>query len=134
MSMKLTLEVASRYLEKAQAKAREMGVSMSFAVLDAAGHLVALHRMDKAPWLSAEIAQGKAYTSAAFRAPSHSIAERLGALPMFTTAITVTTHGRFMPQMGGLPIKFGDELVGAIGASGGTGEQDLQVIQEAIEV
>lgn len=66
MSSKLTLAIALEYLGKAEREVEKLGVPMSFAVVDAGGHLVALHRMDGADWITADIAYGKAYTAAAF--------------------------------------------------------------------
>ena len=105
---------------------------MSFAVVDDGGHLIALHRMDGADWISVEVAFGKAYTAAAFRTSSEAVAERGNHLPMFVNAITVMTHGRFTPQKGGLPIRLQTVVVGAIGASGGSGEQDVEVLTQAL--
>jgi glc operon protein GlcG len=133
MSGKLTLEMALDILEKAQKAAEEMGVPpMAFAIVDAAGHLVALHNMDNGRWISPEIAQAKAVTSAAFRAPSGALGERMRENPFFVNAMSALTQGRFVASKGGLPIMMDDEVIGAIGASGGTGDQDEDVIRKAL--
>lgn len=105
---------------------------MSFAVVDSGGHLVALARMDGAPFLTTEIATGKAYTAAAFKAPSAEVAKRFEGRVQFTASISVVSHGRFTPGMGGVPIVVDGEVVGAIGASGGTGEQDVAAVEAAL--
>lgn len=134
MSGKLTLEMAVDILEKAQSIAEEMGVPpMAFAIVDEAGHLVALHSMDNGRWISSEIAQAKAVTSAAFKTPSGELGERMRENPFFVNAISALTRGKFVASKGGLPIMVDGEIVGAIGASGGTGEQDENVIHKALD-
>lgn len=129
----LTLDEAVALLTRASAAAAEMGIPMSLAVVDEGGHLLALHRMDGAPWISAEVAQGKAFTAAAYRAPTAEQRTKAEALPRFATALTTMTAGRYVPQTGGLPIMLEGECLGGIGASGGTGEQDEQVCAAALQ-
>jgi uncharacterized protein GlcG (DUF336 family) len=133
MSGKLTLAMAVEILEKAQSAAEEMGMPpMAFAIVDAAGHLVALHNMDNGRWISPEIAQAKAVTSAAFRSSSGALGERMRENPFFVSAVSALTQGRFVASKGGLPITVDGEVIGAIGASGGTGDQDEDVIRKAL--
>jgi uncharacterized protein GlcG (DUF336 family) len=105
---------------------------MSFAVMDPAGHLVALVRMDGAPWISADVAQGKAWTAAAYGAPSAAQKAKMEPMPNFAAAVTTMTHGRFTPQTGAVPVYSDGRLVGALGASGGTGQQDEDVCAAAV--
>jgi len=120
----LTLDEAMALLAAARKAATEVGVPMSFAVMDPAGHLLALARMDGAPWISADVAQGKAWTSAAYGAPSSAQKDKMTAMPSFAQAITAMTHGRYTPQTGAVPVYRDTVLLGALGASGGTGDQD----------
>ena len=120
----LTLAEAIHLCTAARHAASEAGVPMSFAVMDPGGHLLALVRMDGAPWVSADVAQGKAWTAAAYGAPSHAQREKASTLPNFSTALSTMTHGRYTPQTGAVPVFRDGTLLGAIGASGGTGEQD----------
>ncbi len=129
----LTLDDAIALLTRAASAAQELGVPMSLAVVDAGGHLLALHRMDGAPWISAEVAQGKAFTAAAYGQPTSEQRKKAESLPRFATALTAMTAGRYVPQTGGLPILRDGACVGGIGASGGTGEQDEQVCATAME-
>lgn len=129
----LTLDEATGLLSAARDAATELGVPMSFAVMDPGGHLIALARMDGAPWVTPEVAQGKAWTAAAFRAPSDAQKQKLAPMPNFASALTTMTHGRYTPQTGAVPVFRDGELLGAIGASGGTGEQDEQVCATAVE-
>lgn len=128
----LTLDLATELLAAARQAASETGVPMSVAVMDPAGHLLAFVRMDGAPWISADVAQGKAWTAAAYGSPSAAQKEKMTAMPNFATAITAMTHGRFTPQTGAVPAYRDGQLLGAVGASGGTGEQDQAVCAQAV--
>ncbi len=129
----LTHDEALTLCAAARTAAEGFGVPMSFAVMDPGGHLVALTRMDGAPWISADVAQGKAWTSAAYGAPSAAQKEKMTSMPIFATALTAMTHGRFTPQTGAVPVYRDGTLVGALGASGGTGDQDEAVCATAVE-
>lgn len=129
----ITLDEAMDLCSAARAAADDIGVPMSFAVMDPGGHLVVLTRMDGAPWVSADVAQGKAWTSAAYGAPSAAQKEKMTPMPIFATALTAMTHGRFTPQTGAVPVYRDGTLVGAIGASGGTGDQDEAVCTTAVQ-
>jgi uncharacterized protein GlcG (DUF336 family) len=128
----LTHDQALSLLQAAREESTALGVPMSFAVMDPAGHLVALIRMDGAPWISAEVAQGKAWTAAAYGAPSAAQKAKMEPLPNFASALTTMTHGRFTPQPGAVPVYSDGRLVGALGASGGTGQQDEDVCAAAV--
>jgi uncharacterized protein GlcG (DUF336 family) len=129
----LTLDQAQTLLAAARTASADLGVPMSVAVMDPAGHLLAFVRMDGAPWVSADVAQGKAWTSAAYGMPSAGQKDKMGPMPIFSTAITTMTHGRFTPQTGAVPVYRDGTLLGAVGASGGTGDQDEQVSRTAVE-
>lgn len=129
----LTLDFARRCLDAAEEEAAGRGLKLSFVVVDAAGHLVAAHRMDGADWITPEVALGKAWTAAAYRAPSATQGEKAKNLVAFAGAISVATGGRYTPQIGGLPIERDGEVVGAMGASGALGEEDEAVVRAALE-
>jgi glc operon protein GlcG len=131
--MTLTLELARGYLDAAEAEARERGLSLSFAVVDAGGHLVALHRMDGADWITPDVAHGKAWTAAAFRSPSAAQGAKAKDLVAFAGAISAATAGRYTPQIGGLPIVLDGQPAGAMGASGASGAEDEAVVRAALE-
>lgn len=132
MEAEFSLDLALKIMRTAETRAREIETPMSTAVVDSGGHLIALHRMDGADWITPEIALGKVYTTAAFKSSSEEVAQRGADLPAFVHAITVMTGGRFTPQRGGLPIAFDGQIVGAIGACGGTGDQDVSVLKAAL--
>jgi uncharacterized protein GlcG (DUF336 family) len=129
----LTLELARRCIDAATEEASRRGLSLTFAVVDAAGHLVALDRMDGAPWITPDVALGKAWTAAAYGAPSAAQGEKMRDLPVFSTAVTVATGGRFTPQIGGLPIVIDGAPAGAMGASGASGQEDEAVVRAGLE-
>jgi uncharacterized protein GlcG (DUF336 family) len=128
----ITLERAQELMAAGIEEAGRQGLALAFAVVDAAGHLVALARMDGAPWIAPEVALGKAWTAAAYGAPSAAQGEKMRELHAFSASISAATHGRFTPQIGGLPITDGDAVIGAMGASGGTGQQDEDCVRAAI--
>jgi glc operon protein GlcG len=129
----LTLDLSRRLLEAAEAEAARQNLKLSFAIVDAAGHLVATARMDGAGWITPEVALGKAWTAAAYRSPSAAQGDKAKDLIAFAGAITVATHGRYTPQIGGLPIDVDGETVGGIGASGALGQEDEAVVRAALE-
>src|SRR4051794_39155801 len=131
--MALTLHTARRLIDAAIDEAAAQGLKLSFAVVDAGGHLVAAARMDDADWITPEVALGKAWTAAAFRAPSDAQGQKAKDLVAFAGSISAATHGRYTPQIGGLPVLVDGTVAGAMGASGATGQEDEQVVRAAIE-
>lgn len=130
--MTLTLSSAEEYIRRAKSKAQELGIHMSFAVVDDTGNLVASVRMDGALWLTIDIARGKAYTAMAFRRPSKAVAERFKDRPAFLNSIVALAPGKLVPGAGGIPIEKDSEIIGAIGASGGTPDEDEMCVQAAV--
>jgi glc operon protein GlcG len=128
----ITLERALAYIQAGEEEAVRQGFKLSFAVVDAGGHVVALHRMDGAPWITPEVALGKAWTAAAWGTPSAAQGEKMKELHAFSAAISTATHGRFTPQIGGLPILEDGQVIGAMGASGASGAEDEAVVRAAL--
>src|SRR3954470_3025764 len=133
MAAVITLDLARRLIEAAEAEARERGLALAFVVVDAGGHVVAVARMDDADWITPEVALGKAWTAAAYRSPSAAQGDKAKDLVAFAGAISTATHGRYTPQIGALPVELDGEAAGAMGASGGTGQEDEAVVRAAIE-
>jgi glc operon protein GlcG len=131
--MALPLEAARRLIDAAIEEARGQDLRLSFAVVDAGGHVVAVARMDDADWITPEIALGKAWTAAAFRAPSDAQGQKAKDLVAFAGSISAATHGRYTPQIGGLPIEIDGAPAGGMGASGATGQEDEAVVRSALE-
>ncbi len=129
---KLTLADAKIILEGAEAKSREIGVDMDIAVVDDGGHLLAFIRMDGARVTSIDVSINKAFTAACARRATHEYAAIAGAGgPAF--GMHASNQGRFMIVGGGLPIFFKGAIVGGIGCSSGSAEQDREVGQAGID-
>ncbi len=119
---KITLAEARQIVEAGLASAAEQGVGMAIAVVDYAGQLVAFERADDAPWIVSEIAWRKARTSAAFGKTSADREEGWAQRPFF--AQSVIALGDYVVGKGAFPLLDGDEVIGAVGASGGIPDQD----------
>jgi uncharacterized protein GlcG (DUF336 family) len=131
--MEMNLKLAKSTLSTAVSKAREMGRSCSIAIVDDNGWLVALHRMDGAPIPTAEIARDKAWTAAVFRLPSSEVC-RFGDPRASGLGFNVQNwNDRLTTIPGGLPIRNGDQLIGAIGVCSETPEEDVIICQKVIE-
>jgi glc operon protein GlcG len=124
----LTPEGARRALEGALAHAASIGVAVCVAVSDQAGHPLAFARMDGAPLLSATLAQDKAYTVAAFGGmPTHAWFDLIKDEPSLLHGIVKTD--RLIVFGGGVAVRRAGRLVGAVGASGGSAEQDREIAE-----
>ena len=125
----ITLEDARRVIAAAEKKAIEIGQPMNIAVADAGGNLVAHVRMDGA-WLgSIDISIKKAFTSRAFDITTKDLATHSQSGGQFF-GIHASNDGRIMIFAGGIPLKNKEgKVVGAIGVSGGSGEQDHAVAE-----
>src|SRR5918911_94088 len=114
MPASVTLEDARRVISAAEEKAQEIGQPMNIAVVDAGGNLVSHVRMDGA-WIgSIDISINKAWTARAFDIATKELAELSQSGDQFF-GIHVSNHGRVMIFAGGVPIKRGNQVMGAIG-------------------
>jgi uncharacterized protein GlcG (DUF336 family) len=124
----VTLSDARRVIAAAEKKAEEIGQPMNIAVADGGGNLVAHVRMDGA-WIgSIDISINKAFTSRAFDIATRDLAEHSQSGGQFF-GIHASNGGRVMIFAGGIPLKRDGKVVGAIGVSGGSGEQDHAVAE-----
>jgi uncharacterized protein GlcG (DUF336 family) len=124
----VTLEDARRVIAAAEAKAAEIGQPMNIAVADAGGNLVSHVRMDGA-WLgSIDISINKAFTSRAFDIQTKDLGDNSQPGNQFY-GIHASNHGRIMIFAGGIPLSRDGQVVGSIGVSGGSGEQDQSVAE-----
>lgn len=127
----LTLDDAKRMLSAAEAKAEGLGIPYNIAVVDAGGRLVAFVRQDGALIGSIDLAIDKAATARIFdRSTSELASLAQSGEPLF--GIQETNAGKVVIFGGGIPVWYGDHIVGAIGASAGTVEQDIAVAEAAI--
>ena len=124
----MCLEDARRVIAAAEKKAAEIGQPMNIAVADEGGNLVAHVRMDSA-WIgSIDIAQKKAFTSRAFDIATKDLAAQSQSGGQFF-GIHASNNGKVMIFAGGIPLTKEGKVVGAIGISGGSGEQDHAVAE-----
>ena len=124
--MKLTLQQASTLIDAALAEGRMRELApLSIAVLDAGGHLIASKREDGAGILRFELAFAKAWGALGMGYGTREIAERAGKSPAFITSLYAISQGRVVPSPGGVLILSSDrEVLGAVGISGDTGDDD----------
>ena len=124
--MVITLSDTRRVIAAAEAKAREIGQPMNIAVVDAGGNLVSHVRMDDA-WIgSIDISINKAFTARAFDLETAQLAENSQPGQQFF-GIRSSSQGRVMIFAGGIPLRREGSVIGAIGVSGGSGDQDETV-------
>ncbi len=129
----VTLEDARRVISAAEKKAIEIGQPMNIAVVDAGGNLVAHVRMDGAGIGSIDISINKAYTSRAFDLATRDLAEDSQSGGQFF-GIHASNSGKIIIFAGGIPLYSEGKVVGAIGVSGGSGEQDHAVAEAGAAV
>ncbi|GAB4356153.1 MAG: heme-binding protein [Gammaproteobacteria bacterium] len=119
-------------IEGARAKAKEIDVPMCIAVVDESGNLIAFERMDGGKVTSITIAQDKAFTAAAARKATHEY--NAACIPgNLVFGIHTLLGGRLCVVGGGLPVLVGGEVVGGIGVSSGTPQQDMECAQAGID-
>ncbi len=127
MSM-LSLSAAQRITEAAIAAAQSYGVSVCITVCDPTGEPIVTVRMDGAPRLSADVARNKAYTVASFNGqPTHGWWPAIADDPALVHGITHTPRLIVFP--GGVPVRIDGAVVGAIGVSGGSADQDRSIAE-----
>ena len=131
----VTLAQANEIIAKALDKAREMKIKpVTIVVLDESGHLKAAQREDAASMFRIEIATGKAWAAVGMGASSRALAARAKDNPNFFVTLAATAGGKFLPQTGAVLIRnAAGELLGAAGASGGTGEEDEAACKYSVE-
>lgn len=130
---KMTLQLAVALIEKVEERAASMGIPVVIAVSDASARPVAIHCMDGAYIGSYDIALNKTFTSAGFKMST----EQLGRLsqpggPLY--GIQFTNDGKVVIFGGGEVLMAGDTIVGAVGVSGGSAEQDTALAAEAKKI
>jgi uncharacterized protein GlcG (DUF336 family) len=132
--MNLTLEKASIIVDKTLAKARELKFRpMCVAVLDGGGHLKALKRENGATILRPNIAIGKAWGAVGMGESSRHLGERLKDRTAFLGALSAMSGGKVVPVPGGVLILQDGAIIGAVGVSGGTADEDETCAIEGIK-
>ena len=122
----LRLAQASKIIDAALAEGRQRRLApLAAAVLDAGGHLMAFKREDGAGFFRFDIANGKAWGALGMGFGTRELADRAARSPAFVAALSVSSQGRMIPSPGGVLIAGTDgEVMGAIGISGDTGDND----------
>ena len=127
----LTLEEAEAILAGAKAKVLEMGVNMSISVVDPRGDLITMMRTDGASWRTPPISRAKAVAASCFGRASGEVTENALA-PVFR-GLMAMEGGHMIPGQGALPVFRDGVLVGAVGGSGGTAQEDEDASRAGIE-
>ena len=131
----LTLAQATTIITAALAKSKEAGYKpMGVAVLDEAGNLKAFASEDGASMFRFDVARAKAWGAVGMGASSRVLGQRAKDNPNFFVSLSATAQGKFLPQTGAVLIKDSDsKVIGAAGASGGTGDEDEAICIAGIE-
>jgi glc operon protein GlcG len=130
--MPLTLKQAQEVVDRAHARAREIGINVTVAVVDEGGLLIALGRMDGAPPISPQVAEAKAVGAAMLHRDGASLAELAKDRPGFFSVVDRLVRVPIVPGLGSSLIKRGDQVIGAVGVSGGKPDQDVEIAQAGL--
>jgi uncharacterized protein GlcG (DUF336 family) len=129
--MDLSLDQAARIVDAALVRGREMGLApLAVAVLDAGGHLKAFKREDDAGIIRPQIAIGKAWGALGMGMGTRALVSKS---PEFLAALGAMSGGKVVPSPGGVLIRQGERIVGAVGITGDTGENDEACAVAGIE-
>jgi uncharacterized protein GlcG (DUF336 family) len=130
--MPLNLHDANQLIARAQAKAAELGIRVTVAVVDEGAHLVALARMDGAAPLTPQVAEAKAVGAAMLHRDGASLGELAKDRPGFFSVADRLVRVPIVPGLGSVLIKRDSKVLGAVGVSGGRPEQDLECAEAGI--
>lgn len=131
-NLKLTLAGAKAMLAAAEQKAAALKVPQCMAIVDDGGHLMAFSRMDGAKISSVQVAITKAISAATRRSATGPVPSAENASLLLSLGLSLATDGRLTPIRGGLPIVVEGQVVGGVGVSAGTEDQDVEVAQAAL--
>lgn len=121
----ITLDQAKKAMAAAEAEAVKNKWNLVIAIVDSGGHLIMLQRMDNTQFGSVKVAQEKAHAAAAFRRPTKAFQDLIAQGGVHTRLLNITGDAGVFE--GAVPVVFDGKIVGAIGVSGATSEQDAQV-------
>ena len=131
-AMPLSLDDANQVIARAHAKAAELGIRVTVALVDEGGLLIALARMDGAPPLSPQIAEAKAVGAAMLNRDGAGLAELAKDRPGFFSAADRMVRVPIVPGLGSVLIKRDGPVLGAVGVSGGRPEQDFECAEAGL--
>ncbi|MEK4029988.1 cob(I)yrinic acid a,c-diamide adenosyltransferase [Pseudobacillus sp. FSL P4-0506] len=129
----LTLELACQMAKAAEEKAAAIGIPIVFSVADSGGNTILIHRMEEALLASLDISPNKAYTAVALKMATHELVPLIqpgGEL----YGVQLSNQNKIVTFGGGYPLKIGKQVVGGIGVSGGSVEEDMTIAVEALKV
>jgi uncharacterized protein GlcG (DUF336 family) len=126
----ITLEQAKKVLAGAEAEAKKNNWNVVITVLDSGGNVVAVHRMDNAQFGSLEVARQKAWSAVAYRRPTRVFEDLVG---QGGVNLRILRLEGATPLEGGIPIVADGKIIGGIGVSGVTSQQDAQIARAGIE-
>ncbi len=129
---RLSLDEASKLIKAAKRRAAKIGVPMCVSITDESGNLIAFERMDGAKILSVSLSADKAFSAAISKRPTHEY-NQLCQPGELVFGIHTSSGGRFSTVGGGFPVFAGKSVIGGIGLSGGSAEQDMECAQAALK-
>ncbi len=130
--MQLNLELAEKMAKTAREKAKQLGISITVSIVDQSGRLILTMRGDGTGFLTPETSRGKATAAAAFGMPTKKMVELQQHNSAFWSALPAFANG-ILPTTGAVPIIHNDQIIGAVGCGGGTGDQDHECALAAAE-
>jgi len=126
-------DAARQMMEAAREKAVEIGKPVSVAIVDSGGTLMALDRLGDAPSATVVVAEGKAVASAVMGRDSGRLEAMAQSLPLIINSLIIRYEGRFVPAQGGVVVRSNGNVVGAVGVSGATSEEDESIARAGAE-
>ena len=126
-------DAARAMMDAARDKAAEIGKPVSVAIVDAGGAVMALERLNDAPSATVLVAEGKAVASAVMGRDSGRLEAMAESLPSIINALMMRYEGRFVPAQGGVVVRRDGTVVGAVGVSGATSEEDETIARAGAE-
>lgn len=130
----ITLEQARTIIARGFARGAAMGLQpLSIVVLDAGGHLIAFERQDGASPGRFEVARGKAYGAVMMGMPGSALMARAEQQAYFVTALNGAFGGKVVPVTGGILVRDGERVIGAVGVTGDTSDNDAAAGMAGIE-
>jgi uncharacterized protein GlcG (DUF336 family) len=128
----MDLKVAQAIVSRAHAKAAQLGINVTVAVVDDGGHLVALARMDGAPAISSQVAEAKAVGAAMLHRDGQSLADLAKDRPGFFSVVDRLVRVPIVPGLGSTLLRRDGRVIGAVGVSGGKPDQDLECAEAGV--
>ncbi|MDE1150528.1 MAG: heme-binding protein [Azospirillaceae bacterium] len=130
--MSITHQEAKLLVAAAQQKAEAIGKPITVVVVDAGGFIVVSERLDGARPLTPSIAASKAYTAAVMQRPTNMLKQWCKTQPEFFAQVSTMGHLPIVATDGGLTLRRGGPILGGIGISGGTGDEDQQIAEATL--